>query len=75
MLVKMQAPPITHGDNANARLSEQTKLAKAVLITVDGRIFVHRDDAKRTANFMIHIGVYAGVNLDGGGSTTMVAEH
>ena len=78
MLVKDASPtPITHGDNArNPRTAIGTDQTgkKLFLITVDGRQSSSIGmTLKELQNFMIHIGVYTGVNLDGGGSTTMVA--
>lgn len=45
---------------------------KAYFITVDGRGYSIGMTLHELAQFMIYIGVHYGLNLDGGGSTTMV---
>ncbi len=47
--------------------------SKLYLVTVDGRQTISAGmTLHELANFMISIGVYHGINFDGGGSTTMV---
>lgn len=50
---------------------DQTKL---FIVTVDGRQPGHSDGMRleELANFMLKVGAYQALNLDGGGSTTMV---
>ena len=46
------------------------------LVVIDGRQLEYSDGATfpELANFMISLGVYTGMNLDGGGSSAMVIE-
>lgn len=71
------ATSITHGDsgrNPRTAIGTDQSGKKLFMITVDGRQTSSVGmTLKELQDFMIQIGVYSGVNFDGGGSTTLAA--
>lgn len=79
MLVKDgQVAPITHnigGTNPRTAIGVNQDGSKLYLVTVDGRQASSVGmTMNEMSNLLIELGVYHGMNLDGGGSTTMVAK-
>lgn len=83
LLVKNGQPNISMPTNSNFVKGRNPRTAIAVdstgkrvfLVTVDGRVKGHSNGTSLTelANYLISLGASSAINLDGGGSTTMVA--
>jgi hypothetical protein len=75
-------PLVVHGSNvaADGPVHPRTAIGYSedgrylILMTIDGRQPIYSDGAVdlNTAEWMIRLGAYEAINLDGGGSTTMV---
>ncbi len=79
MLVTEGIPAkITHGDkirNPRTAIGYNQDRTKIILATVDGRGKSMGMTLTELTYFMISMGAYDAINLDGGGSTTMVAKN
>lgn len=66
----------THSRHPRTAVGLNADSSRFYFVTVDGRqpVISNGMSLKELADFLIHIGVYHGVNLDGGGSTTMVVD-
>lgn len=65
-------PPHTYERHPRTAVGFSSDSSKAYFITVDGRGYSLGMTLHELAQFMISIGVHYGLNLDGGGSTTMI---
>lgn len=70
--------PFTHniaGSHPRTGLGITADRKQLILVTVDGRTNFYRGvNQAELANILLQLGAYEGINLDGGGSTEMVAK-
>ncbi len=64
-------PPHTFERHPRTAIGFSQDSTKLYFVTVDGRGYSIGMTLNELADFMIGIGIYQGINLDGGGSTTM----
>ncbi len=79
LLVKDGAPaPFTHrikGLHPRSAIGTDASGKKIFMVTVDGRQITSKGmTQEELANLLIELGVYYAINLDGGGSTTLVSK-